>query len=92
MALASTQTPGLSWEWVHTASIDGDAGARLQGFSGIWLVPASPYANERGALASITHARSRGVPFLGTCGGFQHALLEFARGVLGLRQAGTRRD
>lgn len=88
MALASVENPDLSWEWIHTASIGGDAGGRLEGFTGIWLVPASPYADEAGALASVTHARTSGVPFLGTCGGFQHALLEFARGVLGLRQAG----
>ena len=29
-----------------------------------------------GALAAILYARQSGRPFLGTCGGFQHALLE----------------
>jgi CTP synthase (UTP-ammonia lyase) len=33
-------------------------------------------------LAART-ARERDIPFLGTCGGFQHALLEFARNVCG---------
>ncbi|MEO7598840.1 MAG: hypothetical protein ABIV50_07905, partial [Opitutus sp.] len=28
-----------------------------------------------------------GRPFLGTCGGFQHALIEFARNVLGINEA-----
>ena len=87
MVLASTENPGVSWEWIHTSSLRGDAGGRLEGFSGIWLVPASPYADEGGALGSVTHARSSHLPFLGTCGGFQHALLEFARSVLGLGQA-----
>ena len=27
-----------------------------------------------GALLAIRHARENAVPFLGTCGGFQHAL------------------
>ena len=31
-------------------------------------------------------ARERGNPFLGTCGGFQHALLEYARSVCGLTE------
>jgi CTP synthase (UTP-ammonia lyase) len=44
-------------------------------------VPASPYANTDGALAAIRVARERGVPFLGTCGGFQHALLDYAGAV-----------
>ena len=31
----------------------------------------------------IRFARERGVPFIGTCAGFQHAVIEFARNVLG---------
>jgi CTP synthase (UTP-ammonia lyase) len=40
-----------------------------------------------GALSAIRYARERGVPLLGTCGGFQHAIVEFARNVLGFRDA-----
>jgi CTP synthase (UTP-ammonia lyase) len=36
-----------------------------------------------GALLAIRHARESAIPFLGTCGGFQHAVLEYARNVLG---------
>jgi CTP synthase (UTP-ammonia lyase) len=36
-----------------------------------------------GALAAIRHARERRLPFLGTCAGFQHAVVEYARNVLG---------
>jgi CTP synthase (UTP-ammonia lyase) len=32
----------------------------------------------------VRTAREKGIPFLGTCGGFQHALLEYARNVCGL--------
>jgi CTP synthase (UTP-ammonia lyase) len=39
-------------------------------------------------LAAIRFAREHGRPFLGTCGGFQHALLEYARHVCGLETAG----
>jgi CTP synthase (UTP-ammonia lyase) len=56
----------------------------LAGFDGIWVVPGSPYADRDGALAAIRTARTGQVPFLGTCGGFQHAVLEYARSVLGL--------
>lgn len=75
------------WEWVHTTTIpDGPAG-RLAGFDAIWCVPASPYANTTGALATIRFAREHGRPFLGTCGGFQHALLEYAVNVWGIENA-----
>lgn len=47
-------------------------------------MPASPYANTRGAVAAIRFARQTHRPFLGTCGGFQHALLEYAEAVWGV--------
>lgn len=89
LALARAATPGataLTWHWVPTRKLL-DAPRDLAGFSGVWLVPASPYENEAGALAAVRFARESGRPFLGTCGGFQHALVEFARQVVGLSTA-----
>jgi CTP synthase (UTP-ammonia lyase) len=40
-----------------------------------------------GALEAIGHARKTGLPFFGSCCGYQHAVLEFARSVLGFTQA-----
>jgi len=53
----------------------------------IWCAPGSPYRSLDGALAALRHGRERGVPTLGTCGGCQHMLLEFARNVLGFEDA-----
>jgi CTP synthase (UTP-ammonia lyase) len=61
--------------------------AALRGFAGVWLVPGSPYRSEAGAIAAARTARESGIPFLGTCGGFQHAMLEFARNACGMPQA-----
>lgn len=52
-------------------------------------MPASPYKNTHGVLRAIGEARSTGLPFLGTCGGFQHALLEIAESVWGLSRPGN---
>jgi CTP synthase (UTP-ammonia lyase) len=68
--------------WLHTTSI-GTAAASLGDFSGVWCVPASPYASADGALSAIRFCREARRPFLGTCGGFQHAVLEFVRNALG---------
>ena len=38
-------------------------------------------------LALIRFARERRIPFLGTCGGFQRVMIEFARNVLGIVDA-----
>lgn len=47
-------------------------------------MPGSPYANASGALAAIRFARRAGRAFLGTCGGFQHALIEYAAAIWGV--------
>ena len=73
--------------WTHTATLGKDVPSQLSDFGGIWCVPASPYANTDGALAAIRFAQESGRPFLGSCGGFQHALLEYARSVLGHGEA-----
>ena len=52
-----------------------------------WPVPATPYRSTEGALQAIRFARESGRPLLGTCGGFQHALLEYARNVIGISGA-----
>jgi CTP synthase (UTP-ammonia lyase) len=67
-------------QWVPTEEIHDVA--RISAFDGLWCVPASPYRNMAGALLAIQYAREHGCPFLGTCGGFQHVLVEYARNAL----------
>jgi len=70
--------------WIHTDSASIET---LENYAAIWCVPASPYANTENVLNSIHYARSRDIPFLGTCGGYQHAALEFAKNSLGYAEA-----
>jgi CTP synthase (UTP-ammonia lyase) len=77
---------GVEGVWVHTSSISR-VDEQFASFDGIWCVPVSPDANTQGALDAIRYAREHGRPFLGTCGGFQHALLEYARNVCGIAGA-----
>lgn len=60
---------------------------KMADFAGVWIAPASPYKSMEGALTAIRWARESGVPLLGTCGGFQHIILEYARNVLGFPDA-----
>jgi CTP synthase (UTP-ammonia lyase) len=71
-------------QWVSTAGIDDTL---TQRFDGLWIAPGSPYKDLELTLRAIRHARERGVPCFGTCGGFQHMVLEYARHVLGFRDA-----
>jgi CTP synthase (UTP-ammonia lyase) len=67
--------------WIPSEEVDE---ASLAGFDGVWLIPGSPYRSESGALAAVRAAREYRIAFLGTCGGFQHLMLEVARDLAGL--------
>ena len=79
----------LAWEikseWLPTEKIR--TASQLGHFDGLWCVPASPYRSMEGALLAIRHAREQAIPFMGTCGGFQHAIIEYARNVVGWADA-----
>ena len=89
MRLAARLGP-IEPHWIHTSALS--SAYRLDSFAAVWCVPNSPYASTEGALRAIEWARTRPAPFLGTCGGFQHALLEFARQVLGREAAHAELD
>jgi CTP synthase (UTP-ammonia lyase) len=75
-------------EWLPTPSLVApDANKILESFDGLWAAPGSPYRSFDGMLKGIEFARTHDWPFLGTCGGFQYALIEFARNVLGIHDA-----
>jgi CTP synthase (UTP-ammonia lyase) len=84
-ALREQEQIDLDAYWIPTP--DATEPAALAGFAGIWLAPGSPYRSEEGAIVAARTARTAGIPFLGTCGGFQHAMLEFARDVCGFPAA-----
>lgn len=71
-------------EWLSTADISADV---LEEFDGAWIGPGSPYRDMARTLQLIQRARLGNIPCLGTCGGFQHMVIEFARNQLGLVDA-----
>ena len=73
--------------WLPTESLTEDGQKGLSAYDGLWCAPGSPYRHLSGALQGIRFARERGVPFLGTCGGYQHTVLEYARNVLRFEDA-----
>jgi CTP synthase (UTP-ammonia lyase) len=78
----------LESEWLPTPSLaKPEAEKTLESFDGIWASPGSPYKSFEGMLKGIEFARRRDWPFLGTCGGFQYAFIEFARNVLNITDA-----
>jgi CTP synthase (UTP-ammonia lyase) len=74
----------LAASWISTATIKE---ADILQAHGLWVAPGSPYKDLPRALQTIRLARENLIPCLGTCGGFQHMVLEFARNVLGFADA-----
>jgi CTP synthase (UTP-ammonia lyase) len=74
--------------WIGTDELDRGRGLQLLADAhGVFVAPGSPYKSLAGALATIRFAREQMLPLLGTCAGFQHVVLEYARHVLGFEDA-----
>ncbi|MES1023574.1 CTP synthase [Gloeocapsa sp. BRSZ] len=82
----SSDKLGISVEgvWVSTDDINDSI---FNTYAGIWVAPGSPYKNIDKTLWAIRYARENAVPCFGTCGGFQHQIVEYARNVLGFQDA-----
>jgi CTP synthase (UTP-ammonia lyase) len=70
--------------WVAT---DEARKSDLDAADGVWLLPGTPYRNDDAAFATIRKCLWAGVPFLGTCGGFQYACIELVRSLAGVAGA-----
>lgn len=85
---AAQQGRPIELHWLGTEQMQRSGAERcLAGMDGLWGAPGSAFASKEGMLAALRHARESGLPYLGTCAGFQYALIEFSRNVLGLRDA-----
>src|SRR5688572_8475553 len=74
----------VEFAWVDTEAIDSTI---FEMHTGIWVTTGSPYRSMANVLWAIEHARKHNIPCLGTCGGMQHMVLEYARNVLGIKNA-----
>ncbi len=74
----------ISADWISTEDVEPNLFER---YSGIWVTPGSPYKSMEKTLRAIRYARENNIPCFGTCGGFQHIVLEYARNVLGFKDA-----
>jgi CTP synthase (UTP-ammonia lyase) len=77
----------LEVQWLPTKALERNTDNMISKFDGLWCSPGSPYESMEGALNAIQFAREKDYPFIGTCGGFQHTVIEYARNKLGLIDA-----
>ena len=74
-------------DWIDTLKAEKEGDDLFVNYSGFWSAPGSPFKSLAGALNAIKYARINDIPHLGTCAGFQHSVIEFARNVLMIKDA-----
>lgn len=75
---------------IHSEFINDDNVAeKLSGMAGILVAPGFGERGIEGKITAIRYARENNVPFFGICLGMQMCVVEFARDVLGLKDAMT---
>lgn len=76
--------------YVNSERIDAaNVAEKLGGMAGILVAPGFGNRGIEGKIEAVRYAREQGVPFLGICLGMQCAVIEFARNVLGLKDANS---
>lgn len=74
--------------WIHSERINADdIEGIFQGVNAILVAPGFGERGIEGKIEAIRYARENQIPFLGICLGMQCAVIEFARNVVGLKDA-----
>ena len=77
-------------DWIDTTDISADTVAdTLANVDGIIVPGGFGVRGTAGKIECIRHARENGLPYLGICLGFQMAVVEYARNVCGMADAGS---
>ena len=75
---------------IHSAHLnERNIDKKLMGLDGLLVAPGFGERGLEGKILAVQYARENGMPFLGICLGMQMAVIEFARNVLGLKEANT---
>lgn len=75
---------------IHSEFIDStNIAEKLTGMDGILVAPGFGERGIEGKIIAVKYARENKIPFFGICLGMQMAVVEYARNVLGLKDAMT---
>ena len=75
---------------IHSEYLDEtNAAEQLQGLDGILVAPGFGGRGIEGKIETVRYARENNIPFFGICLGMQMAVIEYARTVLGLKDANS---
>lgn len=78
-------------DWIHSESLtEENIVEKLSSLKGILVAPGFGNRGIEGKILAIKYARENKLPFLGICLGMQCTVIEFARNVMGLKDAHSR--
>ncbi len=78
----------VNLHWIHSEELlPKNVAATLKGLDGILVAPGFGSRGIDGKLEAIKYVRENNIPFFGICLGMQMATIEFARNVLGWKDA-----
>jgi CTP synthase len=77
-------------QYIHSEFITQEnVGEKLAGLDGLLVAPGFGNRGIEGKIIAVKYARETGLPFFGICLGMQTAVIEFARNVLGIKDANS---
>ena len=77
-------------KWIHSEYLEVEkVGDILKGVDGILVAPGFGNRGIEGKIKAVQYAREQKIPFLGICLGMQMAVIEYARNILGFKDANS---
>lgn len=77
------QVVNVHSEYISEENVD----EKLNGLDGLLVAPGFGFRGVEGKIIAVKYARENSLPFFGICLGMQMAAIEFARNVLGIKDA-----
>ncbi len=78
-------------DWIDTTGItEANVAQKLSQVDGIIVPGGFGSRGSEGKISCVKYVRENKIPYLGICLGFQMAVVEFARNVCGIKDAGSR--
>jgi len=77
-------------KWIHSEKLTPkNVTKKLEGVHGVIVAPGFGERGIEGKIEAIRYVRENNIPFFGICLGMQMAVIEFARHILGLKDANS---
>lgn len=84
----SSYATKVNVRWVHSENLDlSNYEEHLKDVDGILVAPGFGDRGIDGKIKAVQYARENNIPFFGICLGMQMAVIEFAKNVLGIKDA-----